>query len=83
MRDQLKLNGREKRGRVFVEMGSDASQTLRGLRWSIHSFFRVLRKSSYLLEACLPKINHDGSVNPDADVWQDLENTWKLNQTQM
>lgn len=78
MRDQLKLSGREKRGRVFVEMGSDASQTLRGLKMEIHSFFRVLRKSSYLLEACLPKINHDGSVNPDADVWQDLENTWKI-----
>ena len=63
LRDELKLNGREKRGRVFVEMDSAASRTLKGLKMEIHSFFRVLRKSSDLLEATMPKIDDRGRIN--------------------
>lgn len=32
---QLSLNGREKRGRLFVERGSNASVTLKGLKQEV------------------------------------------------
>ena len=32
---QLSLNGREKRGRLFVEKGSDASMTVKGLKQEV------------------------------------------------
>ena len=55
LRDELHLNGREKRGRVFIEIGSDGSQTLKGLTQEIHSFFRCLKRSSFLISAALPE----------------------------
>jgi predicted sulfurtransferase/predicted O-methyltransferase YrrM len=70
LREELKLNGREKRGRVFVETNSTASQTMRGLRLELHSFFRALRKSTYLLHAKLPKLDDSGNIV------QEHENTW-------
>lgn len=82
LRDELKLNGREKRGRVFVEMGSDASRTLKGLKMELHSFFRVLRKSSYLLEATIPKVDDNGLIVNDVDVWNDLNDAWKIESDQ-
>lgn len=55
LREELRLNGREKRGRVFVETNSTASQTIKGLKQELHSFFRCLRKSTYILHASLPE----------------------------
>lgn len=55
LRESLRLNGRERRGRVFVEMDSDASKSLKGLKQELHSFFRCLRKSTYNLHASLPE----------------------------
>ena len=54
LRQELKLNGRERRGRVFVQKKSDAAQTLKGLKQELHSFFRCLRKSTFILHASLP-----------------------------
>jgi len=62
LRKELKMNGREKRGRVFIEMNSDGSQTFRGLKMAVHGFFRCLRKSTYTLSASLPIILEDGSI---------------------
>ena len=55
LREELNLNGREKRGRVFIEMGTDGCTTLKGLKQEIHSFFRCLKKSTYLVGAALPE----------------------------
>ena len=54
LRKELMLNGREKRGRVFIESGTDGCQTMRGLKQEMHSFFRCLRKSTYVLQGSLP-----------------------------
>jgi predicted sulfurtransferase/predicted O-methyltransferase YrrM len=56
LRESLRLTGREKRGRVFVEAESAATCKLADLRQSLHSFFRTLRKRTYLLKAGVPKI---------------------------
>ncbi len=63
LRKELKLNGREKRGRMFVEEGTDGCHTIKGLKSEIHAFFRFLKKSTYLLSAGMPKILDDGSVD--------------------
>jgi len=64
LRSELKLNGREKRGRVFIEMDSVGSTTLKGLKMELHSFFRCLKRSTYILSACpVPKILEDGSID--------------------
>ena len=67
LRDELRMNGREKRGRVFIEVGSTGATTIKGLRFELHAFFRSLKKRSYLLSAGLPKISEsDGSIlTPD------------------
>ena len=63
LRDELRMNGREKRGRVFIEVGANGATTFQGLKFELHSFFRSLKKSTYLLSAGLPKISQsDGSV---------------------
>jgi hypothetical protein len=54
LRTELHLNGREKRGRVFIGTDTPGTQTLGGLKFEIHAFFRCLRKSTYTLQACLP-----------------------------
>jgi len=43
LREDLKLNAREKRGRFFLEKGGEAT-TLRGLKKELHEFFRALKK---------------------------------------
>lgn len=55
LRTSLRLNGRERRGRVFVARDSDASHSIKGLKQELHSFFRCLRKSTYILHASLPE----------------------------
>jgi len=78
LRQDLKLNGREKRGRLFMDVDSAASQTLKGFKMELHSFFRALRKSTYCLEACLPEVNEDGLiVTTSEDDWEKLE-SWKI-----
>lgn len=54
LRTELNMNGREKRGRVFIECNTDGCQTFKGLKFQIHSFFRSLKKSTYILSAGIP-----------------------------
>ncbi|GMI13282.1 hypothetical protein TrVE_jg12588 [Triparma verrucosa] len=68
LREELNLNGREKRGRVFVESDSFASSSLQGLKNELHAFFRALRKSTYLLSAQLPQVNEDGEMVLDNEM---------------
>jgi hypothetical protein len=72
LRVELKMNGREKRGRMFVERPSDSSlhaddeeyacRSLKALKQTIHEFFRRLKKSTYLLSASLPVLDQEGNV---------------------
>jgi predicted sulfurtransferase len=62
LREELRLSGREKRGRVFIETSSNATTSLRGLKQEIHDFFRALKKDTYLLRAALPAIAEDGTT---------------------
>ena len=74
LREELKLSGREKRGRVFIEPESKAVSTLQGLRFELHSFFRALRKGSFLLSAGYPQLDTDGSIKSTP-----LDNSfWKI-----
>ena len=54
LRTELNMNGREKRGRVFIECNTDGCQTFKGLKGQIHAFFRSLKKSTYILSAGIP-----------------------------
>eukprot|EP00934_Nitzschia_sp_Nitz4_P004139 Nitzschia sp. Nitz4//scaffold108_size72880//66205//68919//NITZ4_005830-RA/size72880-processed-gene-0.45-mRNA-1//1//CDS//3329532714//4129//frame0 len=76
LRDELRLSGREKRGRVFVEAGSDGVLTFRGLKMELYDFFRALRKDSFILTAMFPTVSEEGNVitldNPDPD------DCWKI-----
>ena len=56
LRDELRLNGREKRGRAFLQAGTNSVTTLRGLKDELHAFFRALKKDTFLLTATLPPI---------------------------
>lgn len=62
LREELRMNGREKRGRVFIEEDSDGCTTLKGLKFELHAFFRCLKKSTYLLSAGMPQVLDDGSI---------------------
>jgi hypothetical protein len=62
LREELRMNGREKRGRVFIEEGSEGCTTLKGLKFELHAFFRCLKKSTYLLSASMPEVLDDGSI---------------------
>lgn len=76
LRDELRMNGREKRGRVFIEIGSNGATTFKGLKFELHSFFRSLKKSTYLVSAGLPKISvSDGSIlspGENEDIYNDF-----------
>jgi UPF0176 protein len=67
LRQELKLSGREKRGRVFVEQESAAVTSLKALKFELHSFFRALRKSSFILSAGFPVIEEDGTIISSAE----------------
>ena len=62
LRKELKLNGREKRGRVFIEQGSAAACTLKSLKVELHAFFRALRKSTFVMSAGFPELAPDGTI---------------------
>jgi predicted sulfurtransferase len=59
LREELKLSGRERRGRIFLQrpttnvtdISTSPTNTIRGLKQELHGFFRVLRKDTYLLHA--------------------------------
>ena len=74
LREELKMNGREKRGRAFVEVGSDGTKTLKGLKAEVHAFFRALRRSTYVLSASLPEVAEDGSIVSPTDIESDPAN---------
>ncbi|CAB9527012.1 UPF0176 protein YceA [Seminavis robusta] len=76
LRNELHLSGRERRGRVFIELGSPATRSLKSLKYDIHAFFKALKKSTFVLSACLPEVAEDGSIV----VPEDLTNTkmWKI-----
>jgi len=94
LRTELKMNGREKRGRMFVERSPSllstleegkqeyACTSLKTLRRTIHEFFRRLKKSTYILSASLPTFDVDGNVlthSYDSDDEQhDNMGTWTL-----
>jgi len=68
LREKLRMNGREKRGRVFIEDDTEGCTTLKGLKFELHAFFRCLKKSTYLLSASMPEILEDGSIfSPGAE----------------
>lgn len=74
LRNELKLSGREKRGRLFVERNSSAAQSLKGLQHELHSFFRALRKSTYTLSAGFPKVETNGTLG----VPETMDEVWPL-----
>jgi len=73
LREELKMNGREKRGRVFIEKNTEGCSSLRGLKSEMHAFFRALKKSTYLLSANLPIIMEDGTIFSPGDEKQQVE----------
>ena len=83
LRQELKLSGREKRGRVFIEANSEGTKTFRGLKDEMFGFFRALRKNSFLLTANLPQVDENGTIvavvtstTTDEDIFNDLH--WKI-----
>jgi hypothetical protein len=62
LRQELKLTGREKRGRVFIPTSSSATTTMIALRAEMHAFFRALKKDSYLLYGSYPMLSEDGTI---------------------
>lgn len=64
LRKELKLSGREKRGRVFVEKNADAVTSFKALQGALYGFFRALRKNTFLLSAGLPQPEVNDSVAP-------------------
>lgn len=73
IRQELKMNGREKRGRVFIQNDSEGCASLKGLKFEIHAFFRALKKSTYLLSANLPTVLEDGSIFSPGDEKDQVE----------
>jgi len=77
LRKELRLSGREKRGRVFIELGSPATRSLKALKYDIHAFFRALRKSSFVLSATYPEIGPDGSIVEPGNVTNRMD-VWNI-----
>ena len=73
LRQEMKLSGREKRGRVFIEADSDGITSIKGLKGEMYGFFRALKRNTFLLTASYPTINpEDGSfasVSPNENSW--------------
>ncbi|KAG7370094.1 rhodanese domain containing protein [Nitzschia inconspicua] len=79
LRSELRLSGREKRGRVFIETSHNATQTLKGLKQELHGFFRALKKDTFLLRATLPRLSDDGTtiLSPETTD-QAMEGSWEI-----
>lgn len=73
LREDMRLSGREKRGRVFFEAGSEGVRTISGLQQELYGFFSALKRDSFLLTASLPVITEDGKVESlppkDGEAW--------------
>lgn len=65
LRNDLRLSGREKRGRVFLERDSAAVASFRSLKGQLHGFFAALRKDTYLLSGSFPRVDEEGKVIVD------------------
>jgi predicted sulfurtransferase len=79
LRRDLKLTGRERRGRVFIDAQSDAVSTIKALKYELHNFFRALRKDTYLLSAALPRVSsEDGSLLSPVDTDAALNDSWMI-----
>lgn len=78
LRNELRLSGRERRGRVFIELGSPATRSLKALKYDIHAFFKALRKSTFVLSASLPEVLPDGSINIPSLDNMNSNNTWTI-----
>lgn len=68
LRQDLKLSGREKRGRLFLEQDSAAVSSLAALRSELHAFFRALRKGTYVLSAGYPSISDETIIAAPSDI---------------
>jgi hypothetical protein len=66
LREEMRLSGREKRGRVFIEAKSKGVSTIRGLQDEIYAFFRALKKNTFLMTATLPYVTADGKIEATA-----------------
>jgi hypothetical protein len=63
LRDEMRLSGREKRGRVFLETNSRVVTTFMiGLQQEIYGFFSALKKNTFLLTASLQRVGEDGTL---------------------
>ena len=83
LRDELRLNGREKRGRAFLEAGTNGVTTLRGLKDELHAFFRALKKDTFLLTATLPQIVPNNNETTEGSivlqtVENQMESSWTI-----
>ena len=78
LRQILQLNGREKRGRVFLAQGSNGTMSLHGLKNELHTFFRALRKSTYLLSASLPVLPVQSNLSIDSKEILQPSDSWIL-----
>jgi predicted sulfurtransferase len=78
LREELKLSGREKRGRVFIERGAEGTFTLRGLKQEMFAFFSALKKDSFILTATLPRLADDGTVLSPETRQEALIDSWKI-----
>ena len=76
LRRELKLSGRERRGRVFLERSSDAVQSLRSLKNELHSFFRALLKDTFILAAGYPQVEGDGAI--ESHEFNDTSQFWPI-----
>lgn len=79
LRQELRLSGREKRGRLFIETESDGTTSLKGLQQELYGFFAALRKNTYLLTASIPLISKEGAIESRSFFDEDDEaTTWKI-----
>lgn len=87
LRKEMRMSGREKRGRVFIEPNSEGVSTMRGLQDELFAFFRALKKNTFLITANLPSVTSDGKIGSTApntgDSWtietdQDVAKTFLM-----
>jgi predicted sulfurtransferase len=79
LREELRLSGREKRGRIFIETNSIATQTFQGLKQELYGFFRALKKDTFLLRASLPRVDWvEGTILSPENTDQALEGSWTI-----
>jgi predicted sulfurtransferase len=79
LRRSLAMNGREKRGRMFLRYGQGSGMTtLAEFKQELHGFFRTLKRKSYILQAALPSRGMDSPWNATGDntVIQDSAIAW-------